>query len=85
MYSIISILVKPDNVVKSSSHFIAQIINGLLVLSRFPWNGSRIPTWKACTISSASHRVPEPLRRTSSGGMGITVAREKMKGWMYVM
>lgn len=43
------------------------------------------PTSKAWTMSSASHRVPEPLRSTSSGGSGITVASEKMKGWMYVM
>lgn len=40
---------------------------------------------KACTMSRPSQRVPDPLRRTSSGGMGMTVAREKMKGWMYVM
>lgn len=38
----------------------------------------------ASTISSCSHSVPEPLRSTSSGGMGMMVAREKMKGWMYL-
>lgn len=38
----------------------------------------------ASTISSCSHRVPEPLRSTSSGGMGMIVASEKMKGWMYL-
>lgn len=34
----------------------------------------RSPTWYACTMSSISHSVPDPLRSTSSGGMGITVA-----------
>eukprot|EP00878_Enallax_costatus_P027917 GHUV01030106.1.p1 GENE.GHUV01030106.1~~GHUV01030106.1.p1 ORF type:complete len:118 (-),score=19.00 GHUV01030106.1:400-753(-) len=38
----------------------------------------------ASTMSSCSHSVPEPLRRTSSGGMGMMVAREKMNGWMYL-
>ena len=38
--------------------------------------------WKACTMSSISQSVPEPLRRTSSGGMGMMVDRLKMKGWM---
>lgn len=36
------------------------------------------PTW---TISNISQRVPLPLRKTSSGDMGIIVAREKIKGW----
>lgn len=38
----------------------------------------------ASTISSCSHSVPEPLRSTSSGGMGMMVASEKTKGWMYL-
>lgn len=29
--------------------------------------------------------TPEPFRRTSSGGMGMMVQREKMKGCMYFM
>jgi hypothetical protein len=33
-------------------------------------------------MSSISHRVPDPLRSTSSGGMGMMVESEKMKGWM---
>eukprot|EP00951_Prasinocladus_malaysianus_P024164 scaffold207812_cov18-Prasinocladus_malaysianus.AAC.1 len=41
-------------------------------------------TWKAWTMRRVSQRVPEPLRRTSSGGMGMIVAREKMNGWMYL-
>ncbi len=36
-------------------------------------------------MSSCSHSVPEPLRSTSSGGMGMMVASEKMKGCTYVM
>ena len=36
----------------------------------------------ASTISSCSHSVPLPLRSTSSGGIGMIVASEKMKGWM---
>ena len=36
----------------------------------------------ASTISSCSHSVPLPLRSTSSGGIGMIVAKEKMKGWM---
>jgi hypothetical protein len=39
----------------------------------------------ARTMSSCSHSVPEPLRSTSSGGIGMIVASEKMNGWMYVM
>lgn len=35
-------------------------------------------TW---TIRSISQRVPLPLRRTSSGDIGIIVAKEKMNGW----
>ena len=31
------------------------------------------PTWYACTMSSISHSVPDPLRSTSSGGMGMMV------------
>jgi hypothetical protein len=38
----------------------------------------------ASTISSCSHSVPDPLRSTSSGGMGMMVASEKMNGWMYL-
>ena len=34
----------------------------------------------ASTINSASHRVPEPFRSTSSGDSGMIVASEKMKG-----
>ena len=39
----------------------------------------------ASTMSSCSHSVPLPLRSTSSGGIGMIVASEKMNGWMYVM
>jgi hypothetical protein len=35
------------------------------------------PTW---TIKSISQRVPLPLRKTSSGDIGIIVARENMNG-----
>ena len=35
-------------------------------------------------MSSCSHSVPEPLRSTSSGGKGMMVHSEKMKGWMYL-
>ena len=43
------------------------------------------PPALTCTISSASHSVPEPFLSTSSGGMGMMVEREKMKGCTYVM
>eukprot|EP00967_Tisochrysis_lutea_P132339 scaffold230930_cov33-Tisochrysis_lutea.AAC.6 len=33
----------------------------------------------ASTMRSDSHRVPEPLRSTSSGDIGMIVEREKMK------
>ena len=39
----------------------------------------------ASTMSSDSHSVPEPLRSTSSGLMGMTVASEKMKPCTYFM
>ena len=43
----------------------------------FPWN--------ACTMSSVSHSVPDPFRKTSSGSMGMIVHRAKMNGWTYFM
>ena len=39
----------------------------------------------ASTMSSASQSVPEPLRSTSSGDMGMILHSEKMKGCTYVM
>lgn len=33
-----------------------------------------------CTIRSISQSVPLPFRKTSSGDMGIIVAREKING-----
>ena len=41
--------------------------------------------WKACTMSSVSHNVPDPFRKTSSGSMGMIVHKAKMKGWTYFM
>ena len=36
-------------------------------------------------MRSISQSVPDPLRNTSSGGIGIMVAREKINGCTYVM
>ncbi len=37
----------------------------------------------AFTISSASHSVPDPLRSTSAGGIGMILHSEKMKRCTY--
>ena len=49
------------------------------------WEKNFELTLYAWTMSSISHSVPEPLRSTSSGGMGMIVLSEKMNGWIYVM
>ena len=47
--------------------------------------GMMILFWYALNMSKASHRVPEPLRRTSSGPSGIIVHSAKMNGCTYFM
>lgn len=47
--------------------------------------GHTMLPWYASTISSDSHRVPEPLRSTSSACMGMIVASENTKLWMYLV
>lgn len=41
--------------------------------------------YEILTIKRVSHKVPDPLRRTSSGLRGMMLHREKIKGWTYFM
>lgn len=53
-------------------------------MERRGWGPPLLPprTWYACTISSTSHSVPDPLRSTSSGGRGMMVDRLQGGGGM---
>ena len=42
-------------------------------------------TSNAFTMSNISHNVPEPLRSTESGSMGIMVHKANMNGCTYFM